>query len=125
MKQKRDRGKFTIKLKENDPEHEKVIRLLESQRPHNKAQFIVDAILYYTENREQNHERAENRAPAMDRAAVEAIVYDVLRKQKEEKPPDEHTDKPKQHTDTVQTGVNNEVFSLVADTMSAFRSGGK
>ena len=121
MKQKRDRGKFTIKLKENDPVHEKVIRLLESQRPHNKAQFIVDAILYYTEN----HERAENRAPAKDRAAVEAIVYDVLRKQKEEKPPDEHTEKPKQHTDTVQTGVNNEVFTLVADTMSAFRSGGK
>ena len=121
MKQKRDRGKFTIKLKENDPEHEKVIRLLESQRPHNKAQFIVDAILYYTEN----HERAENSAPAMDQAAVEAIVYDVLRKQKEEKPPDTHTEKPKQHTDTVQTGINNEVFSLVADTMSAFRSGGK
>ena len=119
MKQKRDRGKFTIKLKENDPEHEKVIRLLESQRPHNKAQFIVDAILYYTEN----YERAENRAPAMDRAAVEAIVYDVLRKQKEEKTPDAHTDKPKQHIAAVQTEADNEVFSLVADTMSAFRGG--
>ena len=121
MKQKRDRGKFTIKLKEHDPEHEKVIRLLESQRPHNKAQFIVDAILYYTEN----HERAENRAPAMDRAAVEAIVYDVLRRQKEDKPPDAHTDEPKQHIAAVQTGADNEVISLVADTMSAFRSGGK
>ena len=119
MKQKRDRGKFTIKLKENDPVHEKVIRLLESQRPHNKAQFIVDAILYYTEN----HERAENSAPAMDRAAVEAIVYDVLRKQKEEKPPDEHTDEPKQHIAAVQTGADNEVFSLVTDTMSVFRGG--
>ena len=125
MKQKRDRGKFTIKLKENDPVHEKVIRLLESQRPHNKAQFIVDAILYYTENREQNHERAENRAPAMDRAAVEAIVYDVLRKQKEDRPPGAHTEEPKQHMAAGQTEADNEVFSLVADTMSAFRSGGK
>lgn len=121
MKQKRDRGKFTIKLKENDPVHEKVIRLLESQRPHNKAQFIVDAILYYTGNPEQ----AENKPSVMDRAAVEAIVYDVLRKQKEEKPPDAHTEEPKQYTDTVQTGADNEVFSLVADTMSAFRGGGK
>ena len=118
MKQKRDRGKFTIKLKENDPEHEKVIRLLESQRPHNKAQFIVDAILYYTEN----HEQAENKPSVMDRAAVEAIVYEVLRRQKEDKP---HTDEPKPHIAAVQTGADNEVFSLVADTMSAFRSGGK
>ena len=86
-----------------------MIRLLESQPPHFKAQFIVNVLLYYTEN----HERAENRAPAMDRAAVEAIVYDVLRKQKEEKPPDEHTDKPKQHIAAVQTEADNEVFSLV------------
>ena len=121
MKQKRDRGKFTIKLKENDPEHEKVIRLLESQRPHNKAQFIVDAILYYTEN----HEQAENKPSVMDRAAVEAIVYDVLRKQKEDRPPGAHTEEPKQHMAAGQTEADNEVFSLVADTMSAFRSGGK
>lgn len=121
MKQKRDRGKFTIKLKENDPVHEKVIRLLESQPPHFKAQFIVNALLYYTEN----HERAENKAPAMDRAAVEAIVYDVLLKQKEEKSPDRHTGELKQHMAAGQPEADNEVFGLVADTMSAFRSGGK
>lgn len=119
MKQKRDRGKFTIKLKENDPEHEKVIRLLEKQPPHFKAQYIVNALLYYAEN----HERAENKAPVIDRAAVEAIVHDVLRKQKEDRPPGAHTDEPKQHIAAVQTGADNEVFSLVADAMSAFRGG--
>ena len=121
MKQKRDRGKFTIKLKENDPEHEKVIRLLEKQPPHFKAQYIVNALLYYAEN----HERTENKPSVMDRAAVEAIVYDVLRKQKEEKLPDAHTEEPKQHMAAGQTEADNKVFSLVADTMSAFRSGGK
>lgn len=95
--------------------------MLESQRPHNKAQFIVDAILCYT----GNHEQAENKAPVMDRAAVEAIVHDVLRKQKEDKLPGVHTDEPRQHMPAVQTEADSEVFSLVADTMAAFRGGSK
>lgn len=121
MKAKKNRGRYNIRLNEDDPAHEAAIRLLEKQSPRSKAQFVVDALLYYAEN----HEQAENKAPVIDRAEIKAIVRDVLREQKEDKPPDAHTEKPKQHMPAVQTTADSEVFSLVADTMAAFRSGGK
>ena len=47
MKEKKDRERFSIKFNENDPAHDAVIRLLEKQGPHSKAQFIVNAVLHY------------------------------------------------------------------------------
>ena len=47
VKEKKDRERFSIKFNENDPAHEAVIRLLEKQGSHRKAQFIVNAVLHY------------------------------------------------------------------------------
>lgn len=121
LEAKKNRGRFNIRLNEDDPAHEAAIRLLEKQSPRSKAQFIVDALLYYAEH----HTSAENREPAINRAEIEAIVREVLREQKEDRQPAAHMEEPKQHIAAGQTEVNNEMFSLVADTMAAFRSGSK
>ena len=47
MKEKKDRERFSIKFNENDSTHDAVIRLLQKQGPHSKAQFIVNAVLHY------------------------------------------------------------------------------
>ena len=44
---KKDRERFSIKFNENDPAHDAVIRLLEKQGAHSKAQFLVNAVLHY------------------------------------------------------------------------------
>lgn len=64
MMQKKDRGKFTIRLNTSDPAHEKVICLLENRRPHIKAQLIVDALLYYAEHHAAGENTViENKSP--------------------------------------------------------------
>lgn len=114
MRQKKERGRFTIKLNENDPAHEKAICLLESQRPHSKAQFIVDALLHYAENRAAD----ESRKPAIDRAAVEAIVRDILKQAKAAPPAAEQADNL-----SADTEKNDPALALISDTLSAFRGG--
>lgn len=47
MAEKKERGRFTIKLNENDPTHEAAIQLLERQPPRTKAQLIVNALVHY------------------------------------------------------------------------------
>ena len=75
MKEKKDRERFSIKFNENDPAHEAVIRLLEKQGPHSKAQFIVNAVLHYV-----NCKEAPDISPAQaaDKAPIEKIVMEVL-----------------------------------------------
>ncbi len=75
MKEKKDRERFSIKFNENDPAHEAVIRLLEKQGPHSKAQFIVNAVLHYI-NCPETPDVAAPRA--VDRAAIEEIVAEIL-----------------------------------------------
>lgn len=115
MRQKKDRGKFTIRLNENDPTHEKAIRLLESRRPHSKAQFIVEALLYYAD--EQAAE--EKGAPAIiDRAAIEAIVRDILKQARAAPPAAEQADSL-----SADTEKYNPALALISDTLTAFRGG--
>ncbi len=133
MAEKKVRGRFTIKLNENDPAHEKVICLLESQPPRTKAQLMVNALLHY-----MNCPAAtDGAAPAMDRAAIEEIVREVLKQQGVDKPPDAaqtvkhcrpsqkagHTAQRKGGMRIADTGTNDETFFLVADALSAFRGG--
>lgn len=75
MKEKKDRERFSIKFNENDPAYEAVIRLLEKQGLHSKAQFIVNAVLHYI-NCPETPDVAAPRA--VDRAAIEEIVAEIL-----------------------------------------------
>lgn len=68
MKEKKDRERFSIKFNENDPAHDEVIRLLEKQGPHSKAQFIVNAVLHYV-NCPETPDAVVSRT--VDRAALE------------------------------------------------------
>ena len=72
---KKNRERFSIKFNENDPAHDAVIRLLEKQGPHSKAQFIVNAILHYI----NCPETPDIAVPqAVDRATLEEIVTEIL-----------------------------------------------
>lgn len=78
MKEKKDRERFSIKFNANDPAHDAVIRLLEKQGPHSKAQFIVNAVLHYV-NCPETPDASLPRA--VDKAAVEQIVAEILGRQ--------------------------------------------
>ena len=75
MKEKKDRERFSIKFNENDPAHDAVIRLLEKQGPHRKAQFIVNAVLHYIHCSETPDVSLPR---AVDRADIEQIVAEIL-----------------------------------------------
>ena len=66
MKEKKDRERFSIKFNENDPAHDAVIRMLEKQGPHSKAQFIVNAVLHYI-NCPESPDAAVSRIAAYDK----------------------------------------------------------
>lgn len=66
MKEKKDRERFSIKFNENDPVHDAVIRLLEKQGSHSKAQFIVNAVLHYI-NCPESPDAAVSRIAAYDK----------------------------------------------------------
>ena len=133
MAEKKERGRFSIKFNENDPSHAAVIELLEKQGPHSKAQFIANAILHYVHCTEMPDIHP---GQAVDKAAIEEIVMEILRRQ----------DAGKQRVDTEtvtqerskikpesveqavgETGghasetMDESMYALIADTMSEFR----
>lgn len=136
MGKKKVRGRFTIRLNENDPAHEKVICLLENQPPRSKAQLLVNALLHY-----MNCPAAtDGVAPAVNRSIIEEIVREVLSQQGMDKLPkvqENHPAEPQplppdlsKEPQDLQGGMsiahtkkNDETFSLIADTLSAFRNG--
>ena len=85
MAQKKDRSRFSIKFRENDPAHERTICILESQGQRNIAPFLVNAVLHYvqcTETPDVSHMLAENSpTSAISREAIEDIVKEILRQQ--------------------------------------------
>lgn len=134
MKEKKDRERFGIKFNENDPAHETVIRLLEKQGPHSKAQFIVNAILHYVNCPEMSD---ISLAQTADRASIEKIVMEVLSRRdrgqqdkgngadsrkiiREEQAPVER--EPRQDTGQERKGVDEATRAMIVDTMSAFRN---
>ena len=135
MGKKKVRGRFTIKLNENDPAHEKVICLLESQPPRSKAQLLANALLHYMDC----PAATGSALPSIDRSLIEEIVREVLNQQRMDKQPELPTvnpaepplppDQPKEPQDfqggmpIAQTEKNDQTLSLIADTLSAFRSG--
>lgn len=132
---KKNRERFSIKFNENDPGHDAVIRLLEKQGPHSKAQFLVNAVLHYI----NCPETPDISLPqvAADRASIEEIVLDILsRKENMHQKTNELADAADVKTTKKQSYSNagNETdreqqekmdsvtLALIADTMSAFRN---
>lgn len=132
MKEKKDRERFSIKFNGNDPAHDAVIRLLEKQGPHSKAQFIVNAVLHYV-NCSETPDASLPRA--VDRAAVEQIVAEILGRTgimkqsglgagvKADHMAEQKTVKPEKKRDgeQLQKEMDQATMALIADTMSAFR----
>lgn len=132
MKEKKDRERFSIKFNENDPAHDAVIRLLEKQGPHSKAQFIVNAVMHYI-NCPETPDAAVPRIA--DRAAIEEIVAEILGRAgmmkqsglgagvKADHMAEQETVKTGQKRDgeQLQNEMDQVTMSLIADTMSAFR----
>lgn len=132
MKGKKNRERFSIKFNENDPAHDAVIRLLEKQGPHSKAQFIVNAVLHYI----NCSEAPDIYYPqAVDRAVIEKIVMEILNQKEKGKPQNDKKglqetvmDQGTKKTKINMTGeglpkqMNQTTLALIADTMSAFRN---
>ena len=134
MADKKDRGRFTIKFNENDPSHAAVIELLEKQGSHSKAQFIANAILHYVRDTKLPESTP---VQTVDRAVIEEIVLEILKKQdagvhrveKEKKTIIREKKRsrqvPEESADKVEQGnaesLDASMFALIADTMSAFR----
>ena len=130
---KKNRERFSIKFNENDPAHDAVIRLLEKQGPHSKAQFIVNAITHYI----NCPETPDIAVPqAVDRAAIEEIVAEILSRREtisqtghnqigqEGHVTERITVRSEKKSDGAkpQKEMDQATLSLIADTMSAFRS---
>ena len=141
MAQKKDRSRFSIKFRENDPAHERTICILESQGQRNIAPFLVNAVLHYvqcSETPDMSHMLAESPQPIMDKSEIEDIVKEILRQQgiikektKFEKRVNNFVDeKVKQDKICKNSGediqvenmINDDVRAMIARTVSSFRN---
>ena len=75
MTDKKDPGKFTIRLNICDPQHKAVIDLLNRQG-RSKAQFLVSAVLHYINCKET----PEVSVPVPNQAALEEMILAILTK---------------------------------------------
>ena len=141
MAQKKDRSRFTIKFRENDPAHERTICILESQGQRNIAPFLVNAVLHYvqcSETPDMSHMLADNPASIVDRNAIEEIVWGVLRQQgiiqeelkkniEEERNQESKKDMSKEalnYEDNVmlQNQIDDNMRKVIVRTLSSFRN---
>ena len=143
MAQKKDRSRFSIKFRENDPTHERTICILESQGQRNIAPFLVNAVLHYvqcSETPDMSHMLAESPQPIMDKSGIEDIVKEILRQQgiiKEEQESesrissfkdikmiqDMKDEMPKKNDEIIESQkvVNEDMRAMIARTLSSFR----
>ena len=77
---KKVKHRFTIHFSQTDPSHLQVADILNRQKPYNKAQYIVDAVMHYI-----GCGLTESAAhPAtLDEKYIEAIVNRILREKDE------------------------------------------
>lgn len=136
MGEKKERGRFTLRFNEGDPIHETAIGLLELQSPRTKAQYVANAVVYYNEHFGQEPQPLN--ASVISKEAVVAIVKEILRqegmgqeKAKEQIPTARLVEKPAapvmlsaaQEVDD-DPEMDDRTRSLIASTLSAFRSRG-
>ena len=137
MTAKKERGRFSLRFNIGDPVQRAAVELLELQPPHSKAQYIANALVYYNTHFSDDPQPLE--VPAIDRAAIEAIVREIMRqdeqasdkavstgessppkKNKIALPPQEQTTEPSEGASEVDDMTRN----LIASTMAAFRRNG-
>ena len=77
MDGKKDPGKFTVRFNLADPQQKEAANLLNRQGRF-KAQFLTNAVLYYTRCGQVANMQV---APAMDCEQIKTIVQDILAQQ--------------------------------------------
>ena len=81
MAAKKERGRFSLRFNIGDPVQRAAVELLELQPPHSKSQYIANAIIYYNANFADDPQPLKAMAPVIDRAAIEAIVHEIMRQE--------------------------------------------
>lgn len=132
MAEKKDRGRFTLRLNEKDPAHAEVIRVLEQQDPHSKGRFIANAVLHYIHCDETPDISVQQAIP--NKADIEAIVLEILQQQNTRpgtqspappSAPEEHRTvrlpEPAAEQDS-ESEADEGTRNLIKSALSAFRS---
>ena len=70
--------KFTIQFSKSDPAHLRVVEILNQKERGGKAQYIVDAVMYY-ENAREAQAAQDLRSVRLDEKHIEAVVERILR----------------------------------------------
>ena len=145
MTAKKERGRFSLRFNISDPIHLATVELLEKQPDHGKAQYIANAVVFYDTHFADDPQplRAAAAAPAIDRAAIEAIVREILLQETRhsEKPaaapaacpdaetttapvPQERTPEPEYVSELgEEPEADDAILGLISSTMEAFRQG--
>lgn len=143
MAAKKERGRFSLRFNISDPIHLATVELLEKQPDHGKAQYIANAVVFYDTHFADDPQPLRAAAPAIDRAAIEAIVREILRQEERhpEKPatapaacpaaetttaptPQERTPEPEYAPDLGEAlETDDAILGLISSTMEAFRQG--
>ena len=82
MGAKKERGRFSLRFNISDPVQRAAVELLELQPPHSKSQYIANALTYYNAHFAENPQPL--RVQGIDRAAIEAIVREIMRQESQE-----------------------------------------
>ena len=81
MAAKKERGRFSLRFNIGDPVQRAAVEPLELQPPHRKSPCIAKAITYYNANFADDPKPLKAMAPVIDRAAIEAIVREIMRQE--------------------------------------------
>ena len=143
MAVKKERGRFSLRFNISDPIHLATVELLEKQPDHGKAQYIANAVVFYNTHFADDPQPVRAAAPPIDRAAIEAIVREILRQEARdsEKPagapaacpdaetttapaPQERTPEPEYAPELGEASeADAAILGLISSTMEAFRQG--
>ena len=140
MAAKKERGRFSLRFNISDPIHLATVELLEKQPDHGKAQYIANAVVFYDTHFADDPQPLRSAAPAIDRAAIEAIVREILLQETRhsEKPaaacpdaetttapvPQERTPEPEYVSELgEEPEADDAILGLISSTMEAFRQG--
>lgn len=143
MAVKKERGRFSLRFNISDPIHLATVELLEKQPDHGKAQYIANAVVFYDTHFADDPQPLRAAAPAINRAAIEAIVREILRQEARdsEKPasapaacpdvkittapaPQERTPEPEYAPELGEASeADAAILGLISSTMEAFRQG--
>ena len=142
MAAKKERGRFSLRFNISDPIHLATVELLEKQPDHGKAQYIANAVVFYNTHFADDPQPVRAAAPPIDRAAIEAIVREILLQETRhsEKPaapaacpdaetttapaPQERTPEPEYAPELEEASeADAAILGLISSTMEAFRQG--